>query len=329
MHAEALLKRLSSVRTPLKRVYEVQVRQSYTGLENEALQMFRSGIKGSVESVIPQPRFNIVDEQNRIAHIVLYDYRPDNIFDMLVAMRHEPERITRIGLGNLLLATDTTLDLHERIMQSEGNSTGLDKRLLRLGDADWMELDEERLSILTKPQQDIIDRRFQMKLERRKAHGDKRVIHVSSVVKNISRAEDINLDEVHITGHFGKPKEYAKFVAMFSKTLASEIEAYSGEKTAKDHSQPSREGFASSKSKIDSIFDGDDGYTEFDEENDYDDNDEKFSDIVDDNKHSGRQRQESGRRSLMKREEINLSHIGDKIRTITEIQTKNRKNKAK
>jgi 16S rRNA U516 pseudouridylate synthase RsuA-like enzyme len=99
-----------SVRTPLPRVYEVQVEDKLTGLEPEMFKMLRGEVKPSVKAIIDAPRFEIIDEGMRTVRITLSDYKPDNVEQMLLSIRHIPVRIKRISIGNLSL---DDLDLKE------------------------------------------------------------------------------------------------------------------------------------------------------------------------------------------------------------------------
>jgi 16S rRNA U516 pseudouridylate synthase RsuA-like enzyme len=96
-------KMFTSVKSPLSRVYEVQLEDRLTGLEKEMFGMLRGEVKPSVKKIVDAPKFEIIDEGLRLVRITLTDYKPDNIEQMLLSIRHVPTRVTRTAIGNLTL----------------------------------------------------------------------------------------------------------------------------------------------------------------------------------------------------------------------------------
>ncbi|KAL9650884.1 hypothetical protein ABK040_016822 [Willaertia magna] len=145
------VKSFNSVRAPSKRVYRIQTRDRFTGLEEEALLHLRSGIKKSVKKVINAPEFIVVDEKQNIAEITLYDYRPDNISQMLTSIRHEPLDIRRIGLGGL------SLDDFPELKQPEVDP---DSGRIILSDKYkyWIDLNEKQSTKLLSSKKEVVER---------------------------------------------------------------------------------------------------------------------------------------------------------------------------
>ncbi|KAL0482719.1 RNA pseudouridine synthase [Acrasis kona] len=92
---------LQSVRTPIKRVYEVEVEEKFTGLEPDMFQVLRGDVKRSVNRLLDPPKFEIINETGHMARITLNDYKPDNIEQMMLSIRHVPVKIHRTQIGNL------------------------------------------------------------------------------------------------------------------------------------------------------------------------------------------------------------------------------------
>lgn len=152
----SMAKAFRSVRAPCRRVYRIQTRDGFTGLEDEALLHFRSDIKDSIKRVINPPEFVVVDEKKNIAEIVLYDYKPDKIREMMRAIRHELLDVKRIGLGGLSLS-----DLPELVTPKLNEETGLvefTNEEKRANKKHWVALDDERIEKLMSSKQEVVDR---------------------------------------------------------------------------------------------------------------------------------------------------------------------------
>ena len=148
-----LAKAFRSVRAPCKRVYRIQTRDKFTGLEDEAVLHFRSDIKDRLKRIINPPEFTVVDEKNNIADITIYDYKPDKIYEMLTAIRHQPLSIKRIGLGGLHL-----VDLPELIQPKVSETTG-EIEYENLGKKKyWVPLDMDRINKLMSSKDDVVAR---------------------------------------------------------------------------------------------------------------------------------------------------------------------------
>jgi hypothetical protein len=98
---ELFFKRSVSVNHPLKRVYEFEVRDPLSGLEGDAITLMRSKIKDSLKPYISPPIFEKISEKK--GRLTIFDYRPDNIDAMLLALRHDPVSIKRVAMGEVKL----------------------------------------------------------------------------------------------------------------------------------------------------------------------------------------------------------------------------------
>lgn len=64
-----VFKRATSIKNPLRRVYEIVTEDAYTGLEEEAIRLIRGEVKNSLKKVIPPPEFKVIDKDNNVARL--------------------------------------------------------------------------------------------------------------------------------------------------------------------------------------------------------------------------------------------------------------------
>jgi 16S rRNA U516 pseudouridylate synthase RsuA-like enzyme len=97
-----IFQRSTSVNFPIRRVYKIEVEEEFTGKEIEAINLLRGDLKPRLETIIKERELSL-GESAKNAILTIYDYKPDKVYQMLVALRHDPKMILRTHLGELEL----------------------------------------------------------------------------------------------------------------------------------------------------------------------------------------------------------------------------------
>jgi 16S rRNA U516 pseudouridylate synthase RsuA-like enzyme len=95
-----VFQRSTSVNFPIRRVYQIEVDEEFTGKEIEAINLLRGDLKPRLISIIKDRELTL-GESSKNATLTIYDYKPDKVYQMLVALRHDPKTIIRTHLGAL------------------------------------------------------------------------------------------------------------------------------------------------------------------------------------------------------------------------------------
>ncbi|KAG2370758.1 hypothetical protein C9374_014252 [Naegleria lovaniensis] len=212
----SVAKAFRSVRAPCRRVYRIQTRDGFTGLEDEALLHFRSDIKDSIKRVINPPEFFVVDEKKHIAEISLYDYKPDKIREMMKAIRHELLSVKRIGLGGILLDED----LPELVTPKLNDETGLvelTKQEMKANKKHWVALDEDRIEKLMSSKQEVVDR---LKIEKSKGK-----VRREEELQRYARETNIRKEDFNISMNVKQEQEF-KEEAKITETILGVDQEY-------------------------------------------------------------------------------------------------------
>eukprot|EP01080_Neovahlkampfia_damariscottae_P008222 gene8222-47_t len=95
-----VFQRSVSVNFPIKRTYSIETEEEFTGRETEAINLLRGKIKERLENVFRQREIKVDKENAKKGILEIYDYKPDKISQMLIALRHEAKNIHRTHLGD-------------------------------------------------------------------------------------------------------------------------------------------------------------------------------------------------------------------------------------
>lgn len=95
-----VFQRSASTNFPIKRTYSIEVEEEFTGRETEAINLLRGALKSRLENVFKQREIKIDENDKTKGILEIFDYKPDKVAQMLIALRHEAKKIQRIQLGD-------------------------------------------------------------------------------------------------------------------------------------------------------------------------------------------------------------------------------------
>lgn len=96
-----LFKRSAKIKRPFRRVYEFEIKGKFSGMEAQVFQIIRGKLTERLENLIPKPIFEEIDQSK--GKLQIFDYKPDAVESHLLALRHEPKKVKRIGIGEFLM----------------------------------------------------------------------------------------------------------------------------------------------------------------------------------------------------------------------------------
>lgn len=99
---QELFKKSCRIKHPFKRCYEFEVTEKFSGLEGKAFSVVRGKIQEKLEKLISKPIFEAKGEKK--GQITIFDYKPDNVYAHLLALRHEPKKVKRISIGEFKMS---------------------------------------------------------------------------------------------------------------------------------------------------------------------------------------------------------------------------------